>query len=246
MARARNIKPSFFINEELVELDFATRLLFIGLWTIADRDGRLEDKPKKIKMSLFPADDIDVNNALNELQSSGFIKRYEISNNQYIQILAFKKHQNPHIKEPASNIPAPCENGASTVQELNENDASHADSLLLIPDSPLPIKPLVGNGVANCPHQEIILLYAKHLPMLSQVKVWSDARAKNLKARWAENSKRQNLDWWDKFFAYVATSDFLTGRDGVWQNCDLEWLVKSANFIKVIEGKYENKADKNG
>jgi hypothetical protein len=113
-------------------------------------------------------------------------------------------------------------------------------------DTDTDIKPLVGNGVANCPHQEIIFLYAKHLPTLSQVKVWSDARAKNLKARWAENPKRQNLEWWDKFFAYVATSDFLTGRDGVWQNCDLEWLVKSANLIKVIEGKYENKENKNG
>ena len=55
MARARNIKPGFFLNEELVELPFSTRLLFIGLWTLADRDGRMEDKPKRIKMSLFPA-----------------------------------------------------------------------------------------------------------------------------------------------------------------------------------------------
>jgi hypothetical protein len=43
MARARNIKPGFFANPELVELPFATRLLFIGLWTVADRAGRLED-----------------------------------------------------------------------------------------------------------------------------------------------------------------------------------------------------------
>lgn len=100
---------------------------------------------------------------------------------------------------------------------------------------------IVGNDVANCPHQKIIKLYAKHLPMLTQVKVWSDARAKNLKARWAEDEKRQTLDYWDRFFAYVAKSDFLTGRSGDWQNCDLEWLVKSANFIKVVEGKYENK-----
>ena len=130
MARARNIKPSFFINEELVELSFSTRLLFIGLWTVADREGRLEDKPKKIKMALFPADDLDVNSALNELQNSGFISRYNIDNVQYIQILAFSKHQNPHIKEPASTIPAPCKHSASTVPAV-----LIPDSLLLIPDS---------------------------------------------------------------------------------------------------------------
>lgn len=136
MARARNIKPSFFINEELVELPFSTRLLFIGLWTIADREGRLEDKPKKIKMALFPADDFDVNEALNQLQNSGFIVRYVADEIQYIQILAFGKHQNPHIKEPASTIPAPCKNDAKQVPAV-----LIPDSPLLIPDSLSPSKP---------------------------------------------------------------------------------------------------------
>lgn len=136
MARARNIKPSFFINEELVELPFSTRLLFIGLWTIADREGRLEDKPKKIKMALFPADDFDVNEALNQLQNSGFIVRYIANEIQYIQVLAFGKHQNPHVKEPASTIPAPCKHDAKQVPAV-----LIPDSPLLIPDSLSPSKP---------------------------------------------------------------------------------------------------------
>ena len=135
MARARNIKPSFFINEELVELPFATRLLFIGLWTIADREGRLEDKPKKIKMALFPADDLDVNNALNELHKSGFIQRYSINEVQYIHILAFSKHQNPHVKEPASTIPAPCKPGASISVARLIPDSGFSDTGYRIPDS---------------------------------------------------------------------------------------------------------------
>ncbi len=60
MARSRTIKPGFFTNEEMVELPMAIRLLFIGLWTLADRDGRLRDRPKKIRMEAFPADDVDV------------------------------------------------------------------------------------------------------------------------------------------------------------------------------------------
>ena len=38
MARSRNIKPGFFSNDELVELPFEARLLFIGLWTIPGRN----------------------------------------------------------------------------------------------------------------------------------------------------------------------------------------------------------------
>ncbi|MDI9733891.1 hypothetical protein QM259_16735 [Acinetobacter baumannii] len=52
MARSRNIKPSFFMNEDIIELPFEARLLFIGLWILADREGRLENRPKKIKMSV--------------------------------------------------------------------------------------------------------------------------------------------------------------------------------------------------
>lgn len=136
MARARNIKPGFFTNEELVELPFATRLLFIGLWTLADREGRLEDKPKRIKMHLFPADDIDVDQALCDLQASGFLKRYEVNGARYIQVLAFRKHQNPHRDEKPSSIPAPDGQSASTVQAPCKPSANPADSP--IPDSPIP------------------------------------------------------------------------------------------------------------
>lgn len=107
MARSRNIKPGFFKNEQLVELPYATRLLFIGLWTIADREGRLEDRPKRIKMELFPADDLNVERALNELHHTGFIYRYKVDGGAYIQIITFAKHQSPHHKEPPSTIPKP-------------------------------------------------------------------------------------------------------------------------------------------
>lgn len=147
MARARNIKPGFFSNEELVELDMATRLLFIGLWTIADREGRMEDRPKRIKMQVFPADDVDIDDSLAKLADRGFIQRYEVDGMQNIQIVNWKKHQSPHIKETASTIPAPDgtgdsdeESGASTGQAPDEHPASRPDSLIpdsLIPDSGL-------------------------------------------------------------------------------------------------------------
>ena len=149
MARARNIKPGFFSNEELVELSFSTRLLFIGLWTLADREGRMEDKPKRIKMALFPADDLNIDSALDELQKSGFLLRYEHDGARYIQVLAFNKHQNPHRDEKPSLIPAPNLHGASTVQAPCKEDVSTVaiglipDSLNLIPDTGILSKPLV-------------------------------------------------------------------------------------------------------
>ncbi|CAB5212767.1 hypothetical protein UFOVP191_18 [uncultured Caudovirales phage] len=142
MARSRNIKPSFFTNDKLSECAPLARILFVGLWTVADRGGRLEDRPKKIKAEVLPYDDCDCDKLLNELSSYGFIVRYTHGENQYIQVVNFEKHQNPHIKESASTIPAPDLHGANTIlaQPLT-------DSLLLIPDSPIPRR-VVGSRFA--------------------------------------------------------------------------------------------------
>jgi hypothetical protein len=133
MARARNIKPGFFKNEELGGLPFGARLLFIGLWTLADREGRLEDRPGRIAGELFPYDrDIsiaEINSWLDGLANGpeAFIVRYAIGKSRFLQITNFKKHQSPHHKEQASSIPArldPDENGANPVHASGMHDAS--------------------------------------------------------------------------------------------------------------------------
>lgn len=119
MGRARNIKPGFFTNDELVELPYETRLLFIGLWSIADRDGRLVNRPKKIKMEIFPADNVDCVNSLDQLAASGFITRYEVDGFKVIEIINFTKHQAPHSTEKDSALPDP--EGFFTVNERTKN-----------------------------------------------------------------------------------------------------------------------------
>lgn len=105
MARARNIKPGFFSNDELAGLPFEHRLLFIGLWTVADREGRLLDRPRKIRMEVFPADDVDCDAGLAALQRSGFLERYEVDGAKIIQIKNWEKHQKPHVREAPSELP---------------------------------------------------------------------------------------------------------------------------------------------
>lgn len=107
MARIRYVKPGFFTNDDLARCSHAARLLFIGLWTIADREGRLEDRPQRIKAEVFPLDSCDTDSLLNELNAIGAITRYECERRKFIAIPNFGKHQRPHNKEPKSTIPAP-------------------------------------------------------------------------------------------------------------------------------------------
>lgn len=106
MARVRNLDPGFFTNEELVELPFEFRLLFAGLWTLADREGRLEDRPKRIRMELFPCDAVDCDAGLQALHDAGLVVRYSVDGAAYLWIPKFHDHQRPHPRETPSRIPA--------------------------------------------------------------------------------------------------------------------------------------------
>lgn len=143
MARARNIKPAIFKNELLGEADPILTVVFIGLWCLADREGRLEDRPKRIKAEILPYRECPgFNGYLTELASLGFIRRYEVGGAAYIQVVNFLKHQAPHKTERPSEIPEPPEESDScplTVKApLSNGTTSVKESLIpdsLIPDS---------------------------------------------------------------------------------------------------------------
>lgn len=149
MARARNIKPGFFKNEDLAECSVWARYIFPGLWMLADREGRMEDRPKRIKGELLPFDSEDVEALLHELESRGFIIRYQNSDGRFIQISKFSQHQAPHYSEKASVIKPPILQESSIDHEPRKPEASGKyppikrgaqppDSLIpdsLIPDS---------------------------------------------------------------------------------------------------------------
>lgn len=105
MARIRYIKPDFFFDENIAELKFSTRIAYQGLWVNADKCGRIEDSPRKLKALIFPYDDVDMEEALQELTLKPFIHRYEVNGKRYIEIINFNKHQKVHHTEKESVIP---------------------------------------------------------------------------------------------------------------------------------------------
>lgn len=140
MPRSRNIKPAFFKNEDLAELDPAGRLLFIGLWCLADRNGVVEYRPKRIKIELFPYDEkIDINGYITVMERLQLIQLLTDGLNDWLYIPTFTKHQNPHHTEK-TNYPQPNELKSKektnlTVRAPLSNCYDPADSCLLNPDS---------------------------------------------------------------------------------------------------------------
>lgn len=165
MARARNIKPSFFTNEQVSENCPLGRLLFIGLWTMADYKGDLEWKEKTLKIQILPWDDCSVKQLAINLDKSGLVRFYSVGDKIYLNIPTFERHQNPHKneREKGSEIPAYSEQHRQAIDfntlTINRDksgvipECSHsdrADSLLLIPDSPILKPESLVLAAANC------------------------------------------------------------------------------------------------
>ena len=115
------------------------------------------------------------------------------------------------------------------------------------------IASLSGSTFPPCPHQELLKLWAKHLPHLTQPRSWEGQRQASMRQRWVQagkpssyspdgyNTVEKGIEWWDSFFSYIAHETKLsTGfvmNDRTWLP-DLEWVVNASNFQKIIDGKY--------
>ncbi|HQU47457.1 MAG: hypothetical protein B7X10_02595, partial [Burkholderiales bacterium 21-58-4] len=122
-------------------------------------------------------------------------------------------------------------NGRTTNQNQNQNQNQEREEGDKSPDL--------------CPHQAIVDLYHDTLPAARRIRDWTPARQQALRTRWREKPERQDLDWWKNFFGYVQKSDFLCGRSPAMPGrkpfeLSLDWLCKSENFVKVLEGAYES------
>lgn len=112
MPRIRTVKPEFFKHEDLYIAEFEEklplRLAFIGLWCIADREGRFKWRPNQIKIDVLPYDDCDFSRVLDALATRGFVVQYECENGVlYGYIPSFVNHQVINNRESQSLIPSP-------------------------------------------------------------------------------------------------------------------------------------------
>lgn len=125
--------------------------------------------------------------------------------------------------------------------------AAEPPPLALVETVPKLAKP----SLPDCPHQDILALWAEVLPQMPQHNAaqWRGSRCDHLRARWRETaaekgwtSPQQGIEYLRKLFAYVGRSPFLTGRDHSPGRrpffAELAWLVEPLNWAKVHEGKY--------
>jgi hypothetical protein len=209
-------------------------------------------------ISNIPVSSIEL--ALKTMQDFEMI---EVNDNGLI-ILNWEKHQNikglEQIKEQtrkrvqrhrekqkalASNVTC------NVTRNANTPDVTHLDIELDI-DKERDIEEDKSSSrqksdeVMRIPFEKLVDLYHSICTSLPRIRKLTSKRKSYVKARWKENP---DMQFWTEFFQRVENSDFLSGRLEPKGNrdrpfkADLEWITKEENYIKILEGKYDNREE---
>lgn len=218
------------MDEELATLSMAHRLLFIGLWTMADREGRLEDRPRRIQAEVFPYEaKIDVAKLLADLVSDGYVRRYTAGGRALLDIPGFPKHQRPHHTERASEllgyddrdettVGSPLAHGGNPAGREGNGDKGKEE----------------GVSTKVDPRQlfDAWNQHAQHLPRAVEL---NDERRRHARARLEERS----LEDWIGIIQRLEASKFCRGDNPRQWKADFDFLLKPTTAAKVLEGKYD-------
>ena len=96
MARKRQIDPDIWTSEQFINLSLEARLMFIGLISLADDEGRLKGNPLYLKTNLYPADNYTtdkINKWRDEVINQLLTRLYHVDGQEFLWLPNFKKYQ---------------------------------------------------------------------------------------------------------------------------------------------------------
>lgn len=245
--RIRALKPGFFKSEELAELSPWHRLCFEGLWCCADRNGRMSDRPKRLKAEIFPYDDLQMDHLLWDLARAGFIRRYVIGAQPLIDIPSWDLHQHPRQDEAESVLAAYVQGSDRSTTSLDTSTYPAARPIDTVPslssDEPVALARMgngrweVGDGTvgdtaagaAAFRAQDLMDLWnAETKPPLPRCRELTEGRRSKIRARIA---RRPSLAEWREAFAFVSVDPFYRGENDRGWVADFDYVLKNDTVV---------------
>ena len=172
----RQIKDTFWRDPAMIRWPLAKRMLYQGLWCIADDSGCCEDDSWAIKVLLFPSPvDADItpdiiSQWLDEIAEAGKIIRYEATGKKCFYMKNFHKHQRldnpaaPEVPLPTwiqfNTFPSNTRQGKYTVSDQLETPNSSHSYIPLTDTLQTPSEPRTQNlepisNISNSSEEEV-------------------------------------------------------------------------------------------
>lgn len=247
--RTRDLKPDFWTDERIVQLSDAAKLLFQGLWCMADREGKLEDQPLTIGFKVRPWDPKPVEKLLNELAESGVIIRYVAEGRRYIVVPTFQEHQRFHPNEKARGLPSVrtevvpedhlgTPRGAPKSEQHTSSNAEPSE-----PSEPSePAGSSVPSLAQQAPDAQALADAWNEITKPPLPKIQELGKARKAQARAA--LERRPLEEWRSIFERINRSPLCRGEVGSGWVADFDWATrpegkKPEPALKVLEGAFD-------
>lgn len=230
MARTRQIKPGFFLNEKLGKLPPKVRLFFIGLWTQADYRGVVEWRPIRLKLQIAPYDKGDVNQWLEMLCEFQFVTKFERNGNSYIHISGFEFHQRISKGEKSSGTTLPditesttYETKSTTRGEPEVNPSALISYIPINPNTDIPILSDAADAADKKPKSKKGTRLPDQFFLTTEMREWAAQKKPGVDL---------NLET-EKFCNYFRSAP---GTKGV----KLDWVLTWKNWILNANGYGSN------
>ena len=258
--KIRTVKPELFIHETLFDLEWKTglpiRLGWIGLFTVCDREGRFEWRPRQIKLAVLPWDQVDFGKVLDALVGIGLVVRYQVNGRSFGYIPTWKSHQRINVKESASVLPPPPEKQVNSPTEEGELTGS---SPTVSPmemelemevegelEPEMEMEPEEGESENDLsapadppprvPSPDLLDLWNSNCGKLSKATAMSKKRVRSWSLRWGDFPDRGH---WEAAIRRLAASPFCNGANDRGWKADLDFLLQPDTHLKALEGKYD-------
>lgn len=228
------------------------KIVLLALCDHSNDDGTCYPSQWKLA-SKCSATEKSISRHINWLKSHGILKteRRQIGRKRLsdFYIISLENYTVNEMKEEPDNLEGSNLEGSKKVPHEPDNLSGY------FKEEPS-IEPSLKNNKKEKAHvcnkniaEEIKNNFNKILPKM-EIRILNDNRIKAIRSRWDELASAYEIDKtnatemveaFSNLFSYIEESDFLTGRNGCWMNCGFDWIFKQANFIKILEGNYENK-----
>jgi hypothetical protein len=120
------IQPGIWTDEGFLSLSIAARLMFIGMISGADDEGRGLATDRCLKASVFPADDVtleQVRTYRDEVAAAVNVKLYDVDGKKYYECSKWRNHQ--RLERPSKSIiPAPPDDARKDTGTIPESSGT--------------------------------------------------------------------------------------------------------------------------
>lgn len=264
--RIRTIKPEFWQDEQLSELDAESTLLAIGLLNYADDHGYFNAHPGLVQAGIFPLRKLsrDIRESLARLEDIDWIRIVNRDGKRWGVVVGFEKHQK--VDKPGKSricgISAFPEDFAEPSREFREYLASVSEKKSAVsrsrdlgagnrdlgageaPPKAPPAAPADGQGptpeeIEQVKHSDIAAAWNSLPAPFPKIKgPLNDERRAKLRTRLESAFWRDN---WREALRKLPFAAFCTGQNARRWVADFDWFIQNGNSVqRILEGKYDN------